>query len=66
MPATNAQVQQFANERVRPRSEQMRALFANIDDDINKRRSLWLFNFLLPCVMRCSTLSKQRLVRALF
>lgn len=34
MPATNAQVQQFANERVRVRSEQIRALLLSMEDDI--------------------------------
>lgn len=35
MPAaTDQQVQQFADERIRPRAEQMRALIVAIDDDI--------------------------------
>lgn len=34
MAATNAQVQQFVNERIRPRMEQMRALKIALDDDI--------------------------------
>ena len=33
MPATNAQVQQYVNERVRPRSEQIRNLYLSCKDD---------------------------------
>jgi len=33
MPASNAQVQQYVNERVRPRAEQIRALYLAIKDD---------------------------------
>jgi hypothetical protein len=33
--ATDAQVQQFVNERVRPRAEQIRALLNAMEDDIS-------------------------------
>lgn len=33
MPATNEQVQQYVNERVRPRCEQLRALYLSCKDD---------------------------------
>lgn len=33
MAATNAQVQQWANERTRPRAEQLRALLISLQDD---------------------------------
>jgi hypothetical protein len=33
MPATDAQVQTFVNERVRPRAEQVRALLLAMEDD---------------------------------
>lgn len=34
MPATNEQVQQYVNSRVRPRCEQFRALYNSCKDDI--------------------------------
>lgn len=33
MPATDQQVQQFVNERVRPRAQQIRALLLSMEDD---------------------------------
>lgn len=35
MPASDQQIQQFVNERVRPHAEQTRALVINFDDDIS-------------------------------
>lgn len=35
MPATDAQVQQFVDERLRPRAEQVRAFLALVSDDVS-------------------------------
>lgn len=34
MAATNLQVQQYVNERIRPRAEQLRALYLALKDDV--------------------------------